>query len=232
VSELEIELLSIPRQGEVFACARTDTAGAYEGFTHVTPQYVHAVDSVPAIAGLDAVPDALRAVPPLRFREGDVTAGDLRIALAGDRLALHLSSADVRTASSAVPWAVADNPWNGPVFGILADTAEPTIIRQVVLFPDGSGQGTVWAFHGADRVPPPAVAWRTSVRADGGYDLVAVIPLAALGIDAAVPFRFQAMLGVQAPGQSAARVLPLVGSTVSYNDSQRFCIHTSVPRLP
>ena len=66
--------------------------------------------------------------------------------------------------------------------------------------------------------------WNTCPRIGEGYELTALIPAAMLGIDPAGEFRCQAMLGVQAPGRTEARILPLVGRTTSYNDSKRFCL--------
>ncbi len=185
----------------------------------------HALPRLPSLPeAAEALAAALGSVDPLRIVQEGMTVGEIRLAWDGQSLAVHLHAQDTRVRPNA-PIAFSErNPWEMPFFGLLGAPVEGGAIRQIVFFPDGSGQGRLWTFEGPQRVEPPLLAWRAQPNAAGGYTLTARIPAEALGLRAGMAsLRLQGMLGAQAVAH-AQTVLPLFGPRFAANDRASFCL--------
>jgi len=227
VGEHAIDIEAVPPKGpdEIYVIALNDEY-SYAPFLQLSVQYHHSLPCFGVITTQAEVKNALAAVAPMSVHTGDgVSAAEVRIAMSGRFLSVHAAVCDHRAQSASGSWRTGGDIWLEPMFGLFADAAEPEMIRQLVFFPDGSGTGEVWYYHDTRQLDAPEIRWQATQRAKCGYELAALVPLDALGLaPQTAQFRMQAMVGTKRSPDADARVVPLIGSTVSYNDSSRFCM--------
>jgi mono/diheme cytochrome c family protein len=126
---------------------------------------------------LDDIGAALAVAEPGVRKAGGIAVAEVRLASGGASLALSVNVTDKAfTATTA--------DWTGVSVEVGAAAVEGQEFRRLIIAPKTAAIGDVRLLVGALVQETPAVLWKATAR-DGGYDLVALVPMAALGIDPA-----------------------------------------------
>jgi len=184
--------------------------------TPLQPVYRCEISRVPQMPGLEGLVNALGKVKPMAFLRNGREVGQLRVAMDGRYLGLHARVSDSRVTDEFLRNPHDGNFWGGPYLGLLAARPEAKSTRQVqqvILFPQGpNSRGAVWRFDGHVQVSAPEFHWHVAPR-NGGYELAALIPLAALGLDGACDsFLFEAMVNLYIESEGKVASTTLFGS--------------------
>ena len=152
-----------------------------------TPRPEWATPRLPPLGGADDVAAALAAQSPRRLTHFRRVGAELRAAVAGPNLALH-----VRVFDTAIRQATPS--WSGSCVELFvsradarlpnANVSNPAVLRQVFLVPAVKGQPARATWQHEQREEPAPEVRLTSRHFIGGYELTALVPLAFLGLPA------------------------------------------------
>ena len=149
-----------------------------DGTTHTTRGEttcdVLARSSVPrlgALKDLDAVRDALKGLAPQTVRQAGKPVGDLRIAVAGDHLAVLARSFDPRCRPDAPEW-------KGCNLDVYVAKPGKRTVRQFVFFATSpKGEGRLEPYELGKKRTAADFPWRVVPVKPCGYEVHALIPL-------------------------------------------------------
>ena len=140
---------------------------------------------LPALADIGDVTAALAHQHPRAVMWHGVKLAEIRSAIAGDELAVHATIYDC----TVTPRAAA---WEGTRMEVFCARPGSPLVRQVMLTPKGPhGTGSAQLYQNGSLQTAPPLRWTAESRAEGGYDLLALIPLSILQVDPAIPFLFE-----------------------------------------
>ena len=212
VTEIAIEYRIIPYLGE----APQGAVGSVSGTGK--PKVIR---TLPAVADLDAVAPALAEQPEWQITLAkDKPGATLRIAFAGDMLALHASVTDPFRQRGARPWEGSDFE----VFGAMPGSAIGQVHLQAAA---GEHADKALAVVDMKALPTDRVQFRTTPT-DTGYELVALIPQDLLKVDRSkerLTLEFQISIPQTAPAEGKKAKMAyatLFGSRFAYEDASRF----------
>ncbi len=174
---------------------------------------------LPARLALAGVERALAGTAAHTAAVGGDTLATFRFGLSGDRLAV------VADVSDPAPARVEPDFWKGSSVEIFAAPEEGCVPGQAFFLtaPGAGAAGEARLYRQAIRLPDSAaVQWRTRKRR-GGYRLVALLPLACLGLDpAARAFLVEAAVNVPGPRGAARRAGLVTTASQAWTSSRRF----------
>ena len=126
------------------------------------------------LVNLDAVREALKDQPPRVIRSGEAKVGELRLAVAGQFMAVSARVFDPRCTADVPEWKAC----NMDLY--VAQPGVPTV-RQVVFFPTSpTGGKKVTVYELGKEVPAPEFASRVVAAQPFGYEIQALVPLSHL----------------------------------------------------
>ncbi len=163
------------------------------------------ISRIAPLEGLEAVPAALG--PASVQALGAPVKAEVRLALAGEALALRvLVNEPAYTATTA--------EWKGTNVTLVLATADERPLRTLTLQPTApGGTGTVLLSDGGTVQPAPTLLWRAKPQVTGGYELVALMPLAIWGVDAkSAAYHFELWIQTT-PAGGAAQTVSLFRTT-------------------
>lgn len=152
---------------------------------------------------LAQLPQVLVNLAPMHLMDGEIVLGRLRMAVAQDKLAVHVEVFD------QAPKRVEPAFWDGCAIEFYgAPDRHGAGSQQVVCLPAVSGHPTEWRQYrtGVRHADPTDVIGEVRARPQAGYELVALIPLKHLGLSDARINRFEMALCLAAmPGKGTPR---------------------------
>jgi len=135
------------------------------------------ITRLPGPVTLDQVPAALADVAPRRLSAGGELLAELRLALAGNQVALLADVQDVRLEAG-------HPPWEGSCVELFGSQPAVKEVGQVLLVPETDREpGRAWQLRAGLHVAPTVALLTT--RRPGGYRLAALVPADLLRIDPA-----------------------------------------------
>ena len=161
------------------------------------------------IASLENIPPALASVSP-RYALNKNHAGLLRIAIAGNELAVHAKIMD-RDILIGMPG------WENRGLDIMVLPMGGNKVRGVKFHPTGwtTGESFLTVDGKVDQVNPPGVRFMVRPLFNGGYELMGLIPLSLLQIDEHInQFRMDGFLSLAVETSSSPIKIPLFNLTI------------------
>lgn len=141
---------------------------------------------------LDGVVAALAGQPPIAIHDRDAQLAEVRLAAAGDQLAVHAVIRDARCAGDPATWAEGGFDLYLADPEVLSDNrfAPGPLVRQVVIRNRPPAKGAQATLHQYDKPESEApIRFRVQARRDGpGWEAVALIPCAPVGLQPGAPF--------------------------------------------
>ncbi len=173
---------------------------------------------LPAVTDVRALTGMLAQQRPRAVLSNEVKLADVRTAIAGEELAVWATVDDRRITPTLAEW-------KGASLEVFCARPGSTVIRQVIFLAQGAqGAGAAQLYQNGKQQATPPLRWTTVQRTNGGYDLLALIPLSVLQVDPATPFLFEVAV-VAAPAPDAdALYLTLFGSVHAYNNDSNYAL--------
>lgn len=141
------------------------------------PKVDQSIRRIPAIAQLEQLPAAMSELTTMPLDFENLSVGHLKMAIAGDFLAIQLVSRDCDIQINP------EMPWMGASAEIFVKSPEtPSGSQQYIIYPgnDVHPAGAVKIDHVVTRVLPEPSFLVSSRMVEGGYELDALIPLEKL----------------------------------------------------
>jgi hypothetical protein len=180
----------------------------------ITRQQDLTITPMPAVADVATLAEAMTALPARAVRVRGRVAGQVRMALVGDALALRVDAAERALRTNP------DMPWMGSSLELFCESVEsPLKVQQYFLFPaDGtSPAGARRTNHHVAKVEQAPTISVHSVSTPEGYRLAALMPLALLHLKRDVTtFRFEVVLNTTLDAGRGAVGAKLFGGTFSW----------------
>lgn len=170
------------------------------------------------IAALDKLAAALAEQKPYTIKNGDQTLAELRFAVAGDQLALHMKVTDPKVTRG-------EPVWKGSCVEVFGSLPKSDKIGQVFLGPQTEKTPAAGFRSKQGKIEPaPQIQAQSSATA-AGYDLQALIPLALLAVDGhqgKISLEFQVTVVTAAKGKERERRGTLFGSSRAYEQNYQY----------
>lgn len=172
-----------------------------------------------AIARVDDVASALANDLARDVCGNGANLGTVRLALAGDSLALHARVIDTSLLRRD------ESPWEGScieVFGAMESSGKPHI-GQVYLLPAASGKPDAAALEKSGKREPTGQIRVLTRALNDGYELSALIPFADLSLaPGSEKFLLEVIFNSAATPGAGAKRSSLFGSTAAFNNTSRY----------
>ncbi|MFA6134216.1 MAG: right-handed parallel beta-helix repeat-containing protein [Phycisphaerae bacterium] len=159
----------------------------------VSPAYLYyvlpewPVGRIKKIASLDEIPAALAEAQRKAVQTCGVPVGEIRLALAGEDLAVQATILD-HDANALT------SNWGDRGLDLLVSKPDSNVVRRIKLHPTGWKSGEAVLFDGKKEMPTPqGVRFQIRPLAEGGYEMLGLVPLSLFDLDpAAERFKFDA----------------------------------------
>lgn len=176
------------------------------------------ITRIAKLEGVGAVAAALAKIEPMAIKAEKTTHATIRLAVAGDDLAIDADVIDPRVTRGATPW-------EGSELEVYASPANRATIRQLFLLPQtGDAPASALLANATKQVPAPEIRI-ASASTDKGYRVQALIPLTSLGLkaDATELFlEFQVSVSADAAPKSKVSYFPMFGSKFAYENNRNY----------
>ena len=191
-------------------------AGDPPGLGSIAPDSIAAkfLPSLDAVASLNALPQLLAEQPAFEIQKDDRSVASLRVAIAGDDLALVAQVRDSQVEHNSTPW-------KGSCVEVFGSMPDVEGIGQVFLAPEASERASAgYKAAGAQQVASAEIR-TSSATTDDGYEIRALIPVSLLKIDHSQD-EFLLEFQISTSAGKARSYHTLFGSQHAYQNSQRF----------
>lgn len=192
----------------------SDSSNAPAAAPMAPPQEARSLRVLPALAGVEAVGEAVAGGEPILVKRAKGVLAEIRIALAGGDLAVEARVTDPKPAAD-------ETAWKGSCVEVFGSVPGSGAIGQIFLTPAVADKpARAFVAKGGKQTAAPEVRL-AGAPAEGGYVIRALIPLSALALEAKaerVLLEFQ----VNQPGPDGGVHVSAFGSMRAYMDATRY----------